>query len=63
MPLNELEGFKGFGVPKWSTTINHLAYVDDTMLFSYSDKKSMKVMIRILKDYESSVAKCEADNC
>ncbi|KAG5600074.1 hypothetical protein H5410_031444 [Solanum commersonii] len=54
MPLNELEGFKGFGVPKWSTTINHLAYVADTMLFFYADKKSMKVMIRLLKDYESS---------
>lgn len=52
--LNEREDFKWFGLPKWSTRINHLAYADDTILFTSADKKSMKLMIKVLKAYEDA---------
>ncbi|KAH0698706.1 hypothetical protein KY284_012921 [Solanum tuberosum] len=50
--LNEREDFKGFGVPKWSDPINHLAYADDTILFVSAEKRSMKLMMQVLKKYE-----------
>lgn len=31
--LNNDEEFLGYGLPKWSPKINHLAYADDTILF------------------------------
>lgn len=39
-------------MPKWSPNINHLYYVDDTILFCSGHPGSMKKMIRILRDYE-----------
>lgn len=33
--------FCGFGMPKWSPKINHLAYADDTIIFSSADAKSL----------------------
>lgn len=37
--LNEDEGFKGYGLPKWSPRINHLVYVDDIILFCLGEKR------------------------
>lgn len=44
--------FIGFGLSKWSDKINHLSYADDTILFCSANKKSMKLMIEVLKEYE-----------
>lgn len=33
--------FKRYGLPKWSDQINHLAYVDDTIIFTNADKRSL----------------------
>lgn len=44
----------GYGLPKWSLKINHLAYADDTILFSSGDRKSIIKMMNVLKDYEVS---------
>lgn len=52
--LNRHEKFKGFGLPKWSTTINHLAYADDTIPFVSAEKKSTKLMNKVLNKYESA---------
>jgi len=40
---------KGFGMPKWSPQINHLAYVDDTILFCSRDDKPLKKMLKSLE--------------
>ncbi|XP_019232503.1 PREDICTED: uncharacterized protein LOC109213197 [Nicotiana attenuata] len=44
----------GFGLPKWSPKNNHLAYADDTIIFSSSDATSLSLIMRILTAYESA---------
>lgn len=39
-------------VPKWSPPINHLSYANDTILFCSGEKKSIQMMIGVLKGYE-----------
>ncbi|XP_019245221.1 PREDICTED: uncharacterized protein LOC109225083 [Nicotiana attenuata] len=46
--------FRGFGLPKWSPKINHLAYADDTIIFSSSDARSLKLIMQILSSYEAA---------
>nr|XP_016460879.1 PREDICTED: uncharacterized protein LOC107784288 [Nicotiana tabacum] len=46
--------FCGFGMPKWSPKINHLSYVDDTIIFSSSDENSLRLVMEVLQAYESS---------
>lgn len=36
--LFEDDLFVGYGLPKWSTNLNHLAYVDDTIIFASSNE-------------------------
>lgn len=50
--LHEDGRYKGYGLPKWSPKINHLAYADDTILFGSGGKCSVTKMMRVLKDYE-----------
>lgn len=50
--LKEDEKFIGFGMPKWSESINHLSYADDAILFCSGHKGSVKKMMRVLQDYE-----------
>ncbi|XP_059277883.1 secreted RxLR effector protein 78-like [Lycium ferocissimum] len=33
--LFENNDFRSYGMPKWSASLNHLAYADDTIIFSY----------------------------
>ncbi|XP_059290737.1 uncharacterized protein LOC132044271 [Lycium ferocissimum] len=40
--------FKGFGMPKWIPQLNHLAYADDTIIFSFADSSSLKQIIETL---------------
>ncbi|KAH0698741.1 hypothetical protein KY284_012956 [Solanum tuberosum] len=44
--------FKGFGMPKWSDQINHLAYANDTIIFVSADKKSVEMVMTTLQKYE-----------
>ncbi|XP_075080304.1 uncharacterized protein LOC142165824 [Nicotiana tabacum] len=44
--------FCGFGMPKWSPKINHLAYADDMIIFSSSDETSLMLIIQVLNAYE-----------
>lgn len=39
-------------MPKWSDNLNHLAYVDDTILFALTDRKTLQLIIEILEKYE-----------
>ncbi|XP_075109246.1 uncharacterized protein LOC142181032 [Nicotiana tabacum] len=45
--------FCGFGMPKWSPKINHLAYADDMIIFSSSDETSLMLIMQVLKAYEN----------
>lgn len=42
---------------KWSLEINHLSYIDDTILFCSSHLGSMKKIIKVLRDYEMVLGK------
>ncbi|XP_019225233.1 PREDICTED: uncharacterized protein LOC109206828 [Nicotiana attenuata] len=44
--------FCGYGLPKWSPKINHLAYADDTIIFTLSDATSLRLVMEILQAYE-----------
>ncbi|XP_060177952.1 uncharacterized protein LOC132607890 [Lycium barbarum] len=35
--LFEYNGFRGYGMPKWSAKLNYLAYADDTIIFAYAE--------------------------
>ncbi|XP_060190596.1 uncharacterized protein LOC132619837 [Lycium barbarum] len=44
--------FVEYGMPKWTPRINHLSYVDDTILFISADQYSVKLMMKVLNRYE-----------
>lgn len=44
--------FCGFGLPKWSPKVNHLAYADDTIIFSSSDATSLRLIMEVLSAYD-----------
>nr|XP_009796280.1 PREDICTED: uncharacterized protein LOC104242863 [Nicotiana sylvestris] len=46
--------FCGFGMPKWSPKINHLAYADDMIIFPSSDETSLMLIMQVLKAYEAA---------
>ncbi|XP_075092414.1 uncharacterized protein LOC142172648 [Nicotiana tabacum] len=46
--------FYGFGMPKWSPKINHLAYADDMIIFSSSDETSLMLIMQVLNAYEAA---------
>ncbi|XP_075092253.1 uncharacterized protein LOC142172518 [Nicotiana tabacum] len=46
--------FCGFGMPKWSPKINHLAYADDMIIFSSSDETSLMLIMQMLNAYENA---------
>lgn len=50
--LNENPDFMGYGMPKWSSRINHLVYPYDTILFGSGDKTSIWLTLKVLSDYE-----------
>ncbi|XP_019251272.1 PREDICTED: uncharacterized protein LOC109230201 [Nicotiana attenuata] len=49
--------FCGFGFPKWSPKIKHLAYADDTIIFSSSDATSLQLIMQVLTAYEAASGK------
>ncbi|XP_075085022.1 uncharacterized protein LOC142168261 [Nicotiana tabacum] len=44
--------FDGFGLPKWSPKINHLAYADNAIIVSSSDAISLQLVMDVLSAYE-----------
>uniref|UniRef100_A0A1U7VHC3 Uncharacterized protein LOC104213858 n=1 Tax=Nicotiana sylvestris TaxID=4096 RepID=A0A1U7VHC3_NICSY len=46
--------FCGFGMPKWSPKINHLAYADDMIIFSSSDETSLMLIMQVMNAYEAA---------
>lgn len=40
----------GYGLPKWSAKLNHLAYADDTIIFASVNRYSLKRIMLILQD-------------
>ncbi|WMV30576.1 hypothetical protein MTR67_023961 [Solanum verrucosum] len=44
--------FMGYGLPKWSAKLNHLAYADDTIIFASTNSYSLKRIVSILQEYE-----------
>lgn len=58
--LNQLfedDAYVGYGMPKWSFNISHLAYADDTIIFSSSNVVSMQRIMRVLQKYEKESEK------
>ncbi|XP_059306276.1 uncharacterized protein LOC132057675 [Lycium ferocissimum] len=51
--LHSKERFRGFGMPKWSPYINHLAYADDTIIFSSTKEDSLRLIMDTLTSYEA----------
>lgn len=41
-----------FGMPKWSSDLNHLPYADDTIIFVYVDEYSLNLVMNTLNEYE-----------
>ncbi|XP_019237767.1 PREDICTED: uncharacterized protein LOC109217925 [Nicotiana attenuata] len=50
--LFEDKSFVGFGMPKWSDPLNHLAYVDDTIIFASAHPPSLSKIMAVLENYE-----------
>ncbi|XP_075084960.1 uncharacterized protein LOC142168203 [Nicotiana tabacum] len=50
--LFENQKFKGFGMPKWTDPLNHLTYVDDTIIFASTDPLFLEKIIKVLYKYE-----------
>ncbi|XP_019253806.1 PREDICTED: uncharacterized protein LOC109232489 [Nicotiana attenuata] len=46
--------FCGYGMPKWSPKINHLAYVDNMIIFSSSDGTSLLLIMEVFSAYEAA---------
>lgn len=44
--------FKGFGMPKWTDHLNHLAFTDDTIIFSSTDPNFLHKIMSLLGRYE-----------
>ncbi|XP_019226229.1 PREDICTED: uncharacterized protein LOC109207710 [Nicotiana attenuata] len=52
--LFEDKKFRGFGMPKWSDRLNHLAYADDTIIVSSADPYSLSKVVEVLTLYEQT---------
>ncbi|XP_075099398.1 uncharacterized protein LOC107806947 [Nicotiana tabacum] len=50
--LFEDKSFIGFGMPKWSEHLNHLAYDDDTIIFASAHCLSLRKITVVLGKYE-----------
>ncbi|XP_075084878.1 uncharacterized protein LOC107761180 [Nicotiana tabacum] len=46
--------FIGYGMPKWVDPLNHLAYADDTIIFSSADTYSLGKIVKVLTQYEQT---------
>lgn len=50
--LNRKDNFISYGLARWSEKVNHLSYADDTILFCSTNKKSVRIMMEVLRSYE-----------
>nr|XP_016512912.1 PREDICTED: uncharacterized protein LOC107829953 [Nicotiana tabacum] len=50
--LFEDKSFVGFGMPKWSDPLSHLAYADDTINFASAHPPSLSKIMAVLGNYE-----------
>lgn len=48
----EDSSFVGYDLPKCSSGLNHLAYADDIIIFTFSNDYSIGKIMQILKKYE-----------
>ncbi|XP_060200867.1 uncharacterized protein LOC132629156 [Lycium barbarum] len=44
--------YVGYGMPKWSNPLNHLAYADDTIIFASAHPHSLQRIMEVLNQYE-----------
>ncbi|XP_059295445.1 secreted RxLR effector protein 78-like [Lycium ferocissimum] len=50
--LLHITQYKGYGMPKWSPKITHLAYADDMIIFNSAALFSLRLIVEVLKNYE-----------
>ncbi|XP_059292434.1 uncharacterized protein LOC132045876 [Lycium ferocissimum] len=61
--LFENKDFKSYGMSKWSASLNHLAYADDTIIFSSADSRSLELIMEVLHDYEHLLSAIKPPKC
>ncbi|XP_075107032.1 uncharacterized protein LOC142180014 [Nicotiana tabacum] len=49
--LFEDKKFIGYGMPKWTKPLNHLAYANDTIIFTSADTYSLTAIVKRRKEY------------
>ncbi|XP_059306349.1 uncharacterized protein LOC132057762 [Lycium ferocissimum] len=52
--LNDNLWYTGYGMPKWSPSINHLAYADDTIIFASPCDIALRLIMQVLGAYEAA---------
>ncbi|XP_060182300.1 uncharacterized protein LOC132611964 [Lycium barbarum] len=52
--LHQIPQFRGFGMPRRSLKINHLAYADDMIIFTSDDVMSLQLIMEVLRKYEKT---------
>nr|XP_027109237.1 uncharacterized protein LOC113729105 [Coffea arabica] len=55
--LNQLvscRGFQGFSIPQGCPSITHLGYADDVLIFSSATASTLRLVMRVLEEYEAS---------
>uniref|UniRef100_M0ZYL0 Ribonuclease P family protein n=1 Tax=Solanum tuberosum TaxID=4113 RepID=M0ZYL0_SOLTU len=50
--ITEDNKFQGYGMPKWSANLNHLACANDTIIFCSTHDYSLGKIMVVLQDYE-----------
>nr|XP_009587095.1 uncharacterized protein LOC104084842 [Nicotiana tomentosiformis] len=50
--LFEDKKFIGYGMPKWTKPLNHLAYANDIIIFTSADTYSLTAIVKVLTQYE-----------
>lgn len=52
--LFEDKRLKGFGMPKWTDPLNHLAYADNTIIFASTNPYTLGKIVKVLTKYEQT---------
>ncbi|XP_060182850.1 uncharacterized protein LOC132612777 [Lycium barbarum] len=52
--LNINSNFNGFSMSKNGTQINHVCYADDLILFRSGERKSMRLLMKVLREYQEA---------
>ncbi|XP_060195070.1 uncharacterized protein LOC132624283 [Lycium barbarum] len=52
--LNQNPNFNGFSMSKSGPQINHLCYANELILFSFGERKSVNLLMKVLREYQEA---------